>query len=329
MALTLRGIPFGSVINGPGARGFNGEDHQLCQRLPFNLLGTGDKIWWGSTFAAKGVSYLPNRGNVKMREDGITPEEVFLRCIVAKPFSGHMLNAFKLTNPGIVDLLDRGFWRERQEPFFLQVFAQSEDLEGRLKEMEALTGVLHLRLGDFRAPMVAIVINYGCPSVKLRDRDFYEEMRCTFDILGELKRPLVPNFSPVESIEVLCSAAAHPAVDALWIANTVPWGSVGIDWLGIFGSNRSPLLDRGFTNRGGLSGPACLRLTLRKLEEAKWFGLGPLIGGNGIQSLSDAIEVFEAGADAIAIATVRTLRPWRMRDIIDGAKAYDLRRQVV
>ncbi|HSH31044.1 MAG TPA: hypothetical protein VK963_00020, partial [Candidatus Saccharimonadales bacterium] len=132
------------------------------------------------------------------------------------------------------------------------------------------------------------------------------------------------NFNPTVPTNVMVQTAAHPACDGLWIANTIPWGTAGIDWTGLFGSHQSPLAKYGFGN-GGLSGPACLAFTINRVVSARDAGIAkPIVAGNGIQSADDVRRVRQAGADAVALGVIGIVRPWRMRSTIQAGNQYQV-----
>jgi dihydroorotate dehydrogenase len=150
------------------------------------------------------------------------------------------------------------------------------------------------------------------------------------DSAAELGIPIVVNFNPVVPGQIMLTAADHPACDALWIANTIPWGDPSVDWQAVYKSTESPLKRRGLPVPGGLSGPACLPVTIDKIKEARGLDIvKPIVAGNGIQSPADVQAVRQAGADAVAIGIVGLVRPWRMRRIIRAANRFDGRPDVI
>lgn len=323
--LILNGINFGKVFCAPGARGFFGEGY------PFHRLWQWFGMTWsGTTLACKTTTLEPLKGNLPLGEDGITPLERRPRCIVAWPWSGHVLNAVGLSRPGAKALLADGRWQRNPGPFFLSFMAVGKTLPDRLTKMNYFVKLLGHYLPLFttysedEASRVGLQINLACPNVGLHSRQVGElvsEAEQMLDIAAALNIPLVLNFNALTPVEVLWQSAQHPDCAALWIANTIPWGSDGIDWKRQFGSEVSPLEKRGLSP-GGLSGPACLPLTIAKVKELRSLDKTiPIVAGNGIQSPTDVQAVAEAGANAIAIGVVGMVRPWRMQAIIDEALA--------
>jgi dihydroorotate dehydrogenase len=318
--MKLLGVDYGCVINAPGARGFYGEGfpyHKLWRYLGMD--------WDGVTFAAKTMTLHPRLGNMPLRNDGLTPQELLCpRCIVVKPLSGHVLNAVGLANPGAVFLLDppKPFrhtrWQERSEPFFLNFMAVAGTPEKRLTETQEFVDLLWRYL-PFPVPF-ALQLNFGCPNVKHRRagvEEIWNQLDVTSVLTKEYKIPLVPNFSVATPHKILLETAKHPACTALWVANTVPWGHPNIDWKWLFDTNISPLIQ---FDGGGLSGPHCFSLALMKLISLRDAGVQiPIVVGNGIQTEEQVSAAFNAGADAITLGIISLVRPWRMRRIIKAA----------
>lgn len=310
--MKLRGTEFGTAFCAPGAQGFYGEGY------PFHPLWKyAGMTWSGTTFVAKTTTLARRPGNLPLGKNGITPKELFPKCVVVKPWSGHVLNAVGLSGPGARALFIKGPWQARTEPFMLSFMAVGATKEERLQELRDYVEMLawYWRAG-FEAK-IALQINFGCPNVGLHIDNLCDEVCASLDIAAELDIPIVLNFNPLVPIEVLRAAGTHPACDAFWIGNTVPWGTKGIDWLGIFGSTESPLRKRGINADGGLSGPACLPLVMTKLVEARSAGIRkPIVVGNGFQDICAVDNAFASGASGVAFGVVGIVRPWRMRSLI-------------
>ncbi len=310
--MILRGTEYGSCFCAPGARGFFGEGY------PFHRYWELLRMTWSrTTFVAKTTTLDPRLGNMPLGDDRITPKELIPRCIVVKPLSGHVLNAVGLSGPGAKALFDTGRWQKWQEPFMLSFMSVAPGMAERLEELRGYVRLASDYLRRFQAP-VALQLNFACPNAGLHLEELGGEITQALDIAAALNVPLIPNFNPMIPIKLMCEVASHPACDALWVANTIPWGTPGIDWVKLFGSRESPLTRRGLPSPGGLSGPACLPFVLKRLQEATEAGVKkPIIAGNGIQSVDAVRRVRKAGAAGVAIGVVGIVRPWRMKAIID------------
>lgn len=318
--LTLRGTHYGSTFCAPGALGFFGEGYPYHRVA--KMLGM---TWHDTGFVSKTIVYPPRTGNMPFKGDKLTPSERLIpRSIVLKPWSGHVLNAIGLSGPGAEWAFGTGRWQVRTEPFMISFMSVASTPDERLAETKLFVDLMKTYLTSFRAK-VAVQANRACPNTGHPPEEFYEETTAMLDLLAELGIPIVVNYNPTVPGEVMQRTAAHDACDALWIANTIPWGDPRIDWQAIFGTTESPIANRKLPvpGGGGLSGPVCLPHTIERVLEARRLGVGvPIVAGNGIQSARDVRRVRDAGADAVAIGTVAMVRPWRMRSIITEANSY-------
>lgn len=310
--MQLDEVDYGRVFCAPGARGFFGEGYPWHRYA--KLAGM---TWKDTTFVAKTTTLEDRAGNMPLDErDHLTPKEFNPKCIEVKFRSGHVLNAVGLSGPGARWLLDQGRWQARTEPFMISFMTVGATKADRLEELRQFVKLLQKRLSSFRAP-VALQINLGCPNTGHPPEELYAEIEEMLEIAAVLRIPIVINYNPLVTGEQAFRTAEHPACSALWIANTIPWGTEGIDWQGIFGSTESPLTKRGLPAPGGLSGPKCLSFTIRAVMEARWAGVKkPIVAGNGVQRPYDVQELLAAGAKGIALGVVGLVRPWRMRKII-------------
>lgn len=321
--MLLRDNDFPNVWCAPGARGFFGEGYR-----PHRYLKLAGLTWKGTAFVSKTVTLNSREGNMPLKWDGVTPQEFSPRCIVPYFRSGHMLNAVGLSNHGAEWALSRQKWQARTDPFMISFMTIAETKEQRLRELRAFRVRLERELWRFKtfhSRQIALQLNFACPNTGHDLEERYAELSEMLDILKNLNIPIVVNFNPLVPIEVIMIAEEHPVCDAIWIANTIPWGSQGIDWelfaaSGVPGNILSPLIARGFKQPGGLSGPLCLPFTLEKVAEARQAGFTkPIIGGNGVQQWNDINLLYRAGADGVALGIVGTMRPWRMRSLIRRA----------
>ncbi len=312
--MELRGINFRPVANAAGTQGFFGE---------------GDEYWYhpywkkyagltfdNTTFIAKTTTFTSRAGNMPLKQDGITPKEWKPKCMVIKPLSGVVLNAVGLSGPGTIDLLQKKRWQARNgEPFFLSFMSVAEQPEDRLWELKAFVGLLKHSLSQFHAP-VGLEINFSCPNTSLNPGILIDEVGTSLDVANQLSIPLQCKFNAAMSVKAVCGAGNHPACDAITISNTIPWGLLPerIDWVGLFGSAKSPLHHLG---GGGLSGPPLLPLMGEWIDTARGYGFRkPIWACGGIDSVKAVQWVKVAGASGIQLGTVAITRPWRMKKII-------------
>lgn len=321
--MKLRGIDFGPVWGASGVQGFFGEGypHHKWLRAFFGL------DFSGMTFVAKTTTLTARKGNMPLREDGITPREWRPRCIVVKPFAGVVLNSVGLSGPGAQVLLADGRWQQRTEPFFLSFMSVAATARERLAELCAFTEMLGSQLASFRGP-VGLQLNFSCPNVGLHSEDLIGEVAAALDAAAVLNIPLVVKLAVTIPPQVALVLASHPSCDALCVSNTVPWGTFPerIDWEGLFGAEESPLKDIG---GGGLSGAPLLPLVIEWVSAARLQGCPkPINAGGGLLKPVEVQRLFAVGADSVFIGSMAIVRPWNVQPSIRAAhKTAALRRK--
>ncbi len=314
--MQLRDIAFRPVASAAGAQGFLGEGywyHGFAKWIGLRFKNCG--------FVAKTTTYDQRTGNMPLKDDDITPQERFPKCIVVKPKQGVVLNAVGLSGPGAPVLLSDGRWQRRTgDPFFLSFMSVQSTLSDRIDELKAFVRVLKPELGSFCAS-VGLELNGSCPNTELdlERNDFPEEMGQSLDVAGELGIPLQPKFNALVSAEAVCGIAQHEACDAVTMSNTIPWGKLPgrINWRALFGSYASPLERFG---GGGLSGWPLLSIVCEKIHEMRDCGLSkPIWACGGIDSIDAVNQAFQAGASGIQFGTMAIVRPWRTSAVIRHA----------
>jgi dihydroorotate dehydrogenase (NAD+) catalytic subunit len=155
----------------------------------------------------------------------------------------------------------------------------------------------------------ALEVNVSCPNVEDRSRMFAHSAEATARVLEatacDLPRwaKLSPN---VPDIVDIAAGAVEGGADGLTLVNTL---------LGLALNTESgrPVLGAG---GGGLSGGAVHPVAVRAVWECRAaFPQLPIVGVGGVFSGQDAVELLQAGADAVQVgtATFRDPRaPWKV-----------------
>ena len=160
--MKLRNIDFGPVTDASGVRGFFGEGYPYHKFMrPFGLN------FKGATFVAKTTTLLPRTGNMPLKKDCITPQNLLPSCVVVKPFKGIALNAIGLSGPGADFLFKQGRWQERTKPFFLSFMSVESTKKSRLEELCEFVTIFKRHLQNFKAP-VGLQINYSFLFISIR-----------------------------------------------------------------------------------------------------------------------------------------------------------------
>lgn len=312
--MKLRGVEFGHVLDASGARNFDGRGwwyHRWARALGLDFTG--------STFVAKTTTAHPNKGNMPLKADGMTPQELFPRCIHVNRKHQCALNAVGLSGPGAEFLFKNAGWDRMTRPFFLSFMALPEQTGGSTPEFQAYTFAAHLMqyLPRFHAP-VGLQLNISCPNVgavPMEPEAAIRNAHAQLDALARANIPLMLKVSVTTPVDVALRMADHPACDALCVSNTVPFGALPdqIRWNDLFGTadkKKSPLAQYG---GGGLSGAPLLPLVENWVWEARMMGYEkPINAGGGILCAADADRLIAVGADSVFLGSIAFLRPWEV-----------------
>jgi dihydroorotate dehydrogenase len=309
-------IFFGSIINTPWVRGFYGE-------LPwfFPYFQCRGACWKDVTFAAKTVTLYPHKGRVPLKKNG-RPKYPLTRFVYWKPFQDFMVNAWALSNPGLVYCLAE--WESREKPFIISVISLQKTLQGRLAEMKSIAKLLLFFAKQVSSPF-AIQFNGGCANAGAHnsqdEEDNITEIIETAKILRDVGMPIIFNCSPVISSSII--KEVYPFWSALWVGNVVPWGHHAIDWSAITPNGISPLQARGLGVSGGYSGPASKPLVIsfiQNLQEEKV--VIPIIASNGIRTPDDVHDFFKASPHvrAVGVGSIAYTNPADMSAVIREAQ---------
>ncbi|MFO0839413.1 MAG: dihydroorotate dehydrogenase [Phycisphaerae bacterium] len=223
-----------------------------------------------------------------------------------------MLNAIGLANVGLQRFLAEKVPFIRSMPTTVLVNVAGYSVADYVKVAEALDAV---------ECIAGIELNVSCPNVS-DGLMFGTDETLLRGLVREVRRvvrraKLVVKLSPnVTDIAPLARAAIDGGADILSLINTY----IGMS---IDAQRWTPTLAN---VTGGLSGPAIKPLALFNVhrayrEVARSAGV-PIIGMGGIQSATDAVEFFLAGASAVAVGTALFVDASIPLKIADGIAAY-------
>jgi dihydroorotate dehydrogenase (NAD+) catalytic subunit len=159
------------------------------------------------------------------------------------------------------------------------------------------------------AGIVALEVNVSCPNVEDRARMFAHSADATSRVMAATAcgLPRWAKLSPnVPDVVEIAAGALEGGADGLTLVNTL---------LGLALDTESgrPVLGAG---GGGLSGSAVHPVAVRAVWECRAaFPAAPIVGVGGVMTGRDAVELLQAGADAVQVgtATFRDPRaPWKV-----------------
>ena len=332
--LILRDQNFGRVLGASGVQNFFGDGYPYHKWL--KRVFRGRFSFDGMTLVAKTTTLEPREGNMPLDYETLMPKELFPKCIYMNYRSWReeaVLNAVGLTGPGIKSLLYRNRWQQYRKPQMLSLMPLLTPEETKLGLSEAETRkrkviktreacqLLLQELPRFQAP-VAIQMNDSCPNVESHQSSV-EEMYMLLDKMAKLGIPIMPKFNIYIPIDAVIEISKHPACDAICISNTAPWDKVPEeDRMRYFGTTESPLIQRGFKEKGGVSGTFLFPKLIRWILDARARGLKkPINAGGGILNVNNARVALAAGAESIFLGSITMLRPWRLQEVIRAVNA--------
>jgi len=325
MALTLRGINFGKVFNVAGGRNSFGSGSiggGWRQHKPLKLIP--GYSWKDSTFISKTTTLHPLAGNMALRSD-LQSEKYLPDCVYVDWLKAIVLNDIALSNPGAEKLLSFDIWQKKTEPFLISFTPVAETTPGRIEETIEFCSLIKKELHFFRTKF-GLEFNLFCPNFKelITITEAAKILKVAKLIVSDV--PLLLKINALTSPQEGKQIADTSYCDAISVSNSIPWlqnaawtnkSATQIDWLGLFGTDISPLKQRGYGN-GGLSGWPIFNLVVEWVATARDIGITiPIKAEGGIQKEEDIRWLATVGANAIGLGCVSFLRPWRLQGLID------------
>lgn len=159
----------------------------------------------------------------------------------------------------------------------------------------------------------ALEINVSCPNVKEGGLTFGAKPESVYDITKAVKAvatvPIYIKLTPnVTNIVAIAQAAEKAGADGISMINTLVGMSIDLE-------TRKPFLAN---KTGGLSGAAIKPIAIRMVYQVSRAVSIPIIGMGGISTVDDVLEMFMAGASAVAIGTANYANPMICKELIEA-----------
>lgn len=159
----------------------------------------------------------------------------------------------------------------------------------------------------------ALEINVSCPNVKEGGLTFGAKPESIYDITKAVKAvatvPIYIKLTPnVTNIVEIAQAAEKAGADGISMINTLVGMSIDLE-------TRKPFLAN---KTGGLSGAAIKPIAIRMVYQVSRAVSIPIIGMGGISTVDDVLEMFMAGASAVAIGTANYANPMICKELIEA-----------
>lgn len=222
---------------------------------------------------------------------------------VAETRSG-MLNAIGLKNPGLDVVLNEKypFLAQYDVPVIANVAGADED------EYVEVCSRVH------EAPNVkAIELNISCPNVKEGGVAFGIDAEVAYRLTKKVKEvakvPVYVKLSPnVTDIVHIAKEVERAGADGISMINTLTGMRIDV-------KTGKPILAN---LTGGLSGPAIKPIAIKMIYEVSRAVNIPIIGMGGVETVDDVIEMFLAGASAVAVGTANFVNPYVCKELIEA-----------
>lgn len=165
-----------------------------------------------------------------------------------------------------------------------------------------------------QSPVVkALEINVSCPNVKEGGLTFGADPESVYEMTKAVKAvatvPIYIKLTPnVTNIVEIAQAAQRGGADGISMINTLLGMSIDLN-------TKRPILAN---KTGGLSGTAIKPIAIRMVYQVSRAVSIPIIGMGGISTVDDVLEMFMAGANAVAIGTANYANPMICKELIEA-----------
>lgn len=221
---------------------------------------------------------------------------------VAETPSG-MLNAIGLQNPGVKVIVEEIL--PQLEDYDVPIIANvaGSSLEEYVTVCEQISQANNV---------CAIELNISCPNVKHGGIAFGTDADVAYELTQAVKQvssvPVYVKLSPnVTDIVPIAQAIERAGADGLTMINTLVGMRIDL-------KTRQPILAN---QTGGLSGPGIKPIAIRLIHQVSHAVDLPIIGMGGVQSAEDVLEMYLAGASAVAVGTANFTDPYICPKLID------------
>lgn len=308
---------FGRVYLSSGSENYFGQGWDAQKYLDyFPGAGKNNAIKIYRTATIPGMT-----GNMPLKKN-LQPRELFPSCIKVSFRHASTLNAVGLSGPPFLELLEKGEWQKKTEPFGLSIMSVGDREEIRLRETELLVKILLDCKRVFQADFF-VEKNYTCPNTKHKTEALINETQKDSEKLAPLQAAGIMTGA---KLNIFAETSLVKKIQKTGIfsfitnSNSIPWNDLPDSIKKkCFGSLVSPLAKYG---GGGFSGPDILPAVLKWIEKQREAGINmPIIASNGIQTARDVLAVRDAGGSGVQLGIVKIVRPHRRQRIIDCANS--------
>ena len=276
--VTLNGITLDNpIIPASGTYGFG---YEFAELYDINILGT---------LSFKGTTLDARFGNPTPR--------------IAECAEG-MLNAVGLQNPGVDRVIAEELPKLRRV-FHKPVMANVSGFS----EHEYVETVRKL---DTQSDIGWFEVNISCPNVHGGGMSFGTSPEAAAEVVRACKavtsKPIIVKLSPnVTDIVAIAKACEAAGADGISLINTLLGMRIDL-------KSKKPVIAN---KMGGFSGPAIKPVAVRMVYQVYEAVNIPIVGGGGVESAEDVIEMMLAGACAVEVGAANLVDPMACPKIIE------------
>ncbi len=263
------------------ASGTFGYGYEFAELYDINILGS---------FSFKGTTREKRFGNPTPR--------------IAECERG-MINSVGLQNPGVEDVIKHELPRLKK-CFNKKVMANVSgfSVEEYVETVRAL---------DKEDIIGWFEVNVSCPNVHGGGMSFGTSPEAAAEVTRAVKavtdKPVIVKLSPnVTDIVAIAKACEEAGADGISLINTLLGMKIDL-------KTKKPVVAN---KMGGFSGPAIKPVAVRMVYQVYEAVNIPIVGGGGVESAEDVIELMLAGATAVEIGAANLTDPFAAKKIIEA-----------
>ena len=266
------------------ASGTFGFGYEFAEIYDINILGT---------FSFKGTTRDARFGNPTPR--------------IAECKKG-MINSVGLQNPGVVAVL------ENEIPKLKKCF--HKPVMANVSGFSVEDYVYTCQMLDKEEQIGWFEVNVSCPNVHGGGMSFGTSPEAAAEVVREVKKvitkPLIVKLSPnVTDIVSIAKACEEAGADGISLINTLLGMKIDL-------KKKKPVVAN---KMGGFSGPAIKPVAVRMVYQVYEAVNIPIVGGGGVESAEDVIEMMLAGASEVEVGAANLVNPYACKEIIESLPA--------
>lgn len=282
LSVNLCGIELDNPI--VPASGTFGYGYEFAEIYDINILGT---------FSFKGTTRDPRFGNPTPR--------------IAECTAG-MINAVGLQNPGVDKVISEEL-PKLKKCFHKPVMA---NVSGFSVEDYAYTCALL----DKEPQVGWLEVNVSCPNVHGGGMSFGTDPQAAAEVVAAVKavtsKPVLVKLSPnVTDIAAIAKACEAAGADGISLINTLLGMRIDL-------KTRKPVIAN---TMGGFSGPAIFPVALRMVYQVANAVNIPIVGGGGVSTPENVLEMMLAGATAVEVGAQNLIDPMACKKLVEELPA--------